>query len=278
MARKSSRKAIELKGESIEAVSARITSASTADIAAALQAKLGGTPDFFSGEATFLDIADLPADAPVPDWQALRNEFRRYNLIVFGVRNAGEAASEKAAQAGLVVLPNEGRAPPGSVAPATEADAEALAPAPPAPAADEGKAVESAEVTEVAAPPAAEQPASRMTATMVLDKPLRSGQRIYARDADLIVLAMVSAGAEVIADGHIHVYAPLRGRALAGASGNTQARIFTTCFEAELVSVAGVYRTFESGLGKDIERKPVQIKLTDNAGRQNLEVAPLAIA
>lgn len=273
MARKSSRKAIELKGESIEAVSARITSASTADIAAALQAKLGGTPDFFSGEATFLDIADLPADGAVPDWHALRDEFRRYNLIVFGVRNAGETASEKAAQAGLVLLPNEGRDPPRAVAQATKGEDP-----PPAPAADERTVAEAVEVTEVVAPPTAAQAPSRAAATMVLDKPLRSGQRIYARDADLIVLAMVSAGAEVIADGHIHVYAPLRGRALAGASGNAEARIFTTCFEAELVSVAGVYRTFESGLGKDIERKPVQIKLTDNAGRQNLEVAPLAIA
>jgi septum site-determining protein MinC len=95
----------------------------------------------------------------------------------------------------------------------------------------------------------------------VLDKPLRSGQQVYARGGDLVVLAMVSPGAEVIADGNIHIYAPLRGRALAGARGDANARIFTTCFEAELTSVAGVYRTFEPGSEKSLTGKPVQIRL-----------------
>ena len=74
-------------------------------------------------------------------------------------------------------------------------------------------------------------------------------------------MAMVNPGAEVIADGNNHVYAPLRGRALAGAQGNGEARIFTTCFEAELTSIAGVYRTFEPGSEKDLTGKPVQIRL-----------------
>ncbi|MGV2482288.1 UNVERIFIED_CONTAM: septum site-determining protein MinC, partial [Salmonella enterica subsp. enterica serovar Weltevreden] len=74
---------------------------------------------------------------------------------------------------------------------------------------------------------------------------VRTGQPIYAPQSKLILTRHVSPGAELTADGNIHVYAPLRGRALAGASGDTQARIFTTCFEAELVSIAGVYRTFE---------------------------------
>jgi septum site-determining protein MinC len=108
------------------------------------------------------------------------------------------------------------------------------------------------------APPAA-------AATLVVDRPLRSGQQVYARGGDVVLLAMVSAGAEVIADGHIHVYAPLRGRALAGASGNTAARIFTTCFEAELVSVGGIYRTFEPGAAKDLAGKPVHVHLRSAA-------------
>ncbi|RQW29588.1 septum site-determining protein MinC [Rhodobacteraceae bacterium CH30] len=97
--------------------------------------------------------------------------------------------------------------------------------------------------------------------TMIIDKPVRAGQQIYAKDGDLIVLAMVSAGAEVIADGHIHVYAPLRGRALAGAHGNTQARIFVHAMEAELVSIAGIYRTIEQALPTSIQGKPTQIYL-----------------
>lgn len=98
---------------------------------------------------------------------------------------------------------------------------------------------------------------------MIIDRPLRSGQQVYARGGDLVVLAAVNAGAEVIADGSIHIYAPLRGRALAGASGETGARIFTTRFEAELVSIAGVYRTFEAGIPDALARKPVQVQLGD---------------
>ena len=75
----------------------------------------------------------------------------------------------------------------------------------------------------------------------------------------------MSTGAEVIADGSIHVYAPLRGRALAGAQGDEQARILTTCFEAELVSIAGVYRTFEQGLPEKLARQAVQIRLEGGA-------------
>jgi len=90
---------------------------------------------------------------------------------------------------------------------------------------------------------------------------VRAGQRIYARGADLIVTAVVNSGAELIADGSIHVYAPLRGRALAGASGDANARIFTLSMEAELVSIAGTYRTFENTLPQETAKKPVQIRL-----------------
>jgi len=89
---------------------------------------------------------------------------------------------------------------------------------------------------------------------------LRSGQQVYARGGDLVVLSIVNPGAEVIADGHIHVYAPLRGRALAGASGDAEARIFTTCFAAELVSVAGVYRNFAEGIPAEWALRPVVIR------------------
>jgi septum site-determining protein MinC len=98
--------------------------------------------------------------------------------------------------------------------------------------------------------------------TMVIDKPLRSGQRIYAK-GDLVVLGMVSNGAEVIAEGNIHIYAPLRGRALAGVHGNHDARIFCTCLEPELISIAGIYRTAENPLPADVHGKPAQIWLDE---------------
>jgi len=94
---------------------------------------------------------------------------------------------------------------------------------------------------------------------------LRSGQRVYAAGGDIVVLAAVSPGAEVIADGSIHVYAPLKGKALAGARGDTSARIFTTHLEAELVSIAGVYRTFESAPDAAVAKRPAQIRLADGS-------------
>ncbi len=75
--------------------------------------------------------------------------------------------------------------------------------------------------------------------------------------------AAVNAGAEVLADGNIHVYGPLRGKAIAGSRGNTEARIFTTCLEPELVAIAGVYRTTETPLPKDVAGKPAQVRLVD---------------
>jgi septum site-determining protein MinC len=108
--------------------------------------------------------------------------------------------------------------------------------------------------------------------TLVIDKPLRSGQQIYAK-GDLVVLGLVSYGAEVIAEGNIHIYAPLRGRALAGVHGNHDARIFCTCLEPELISIAGIYRTTENPLPADVLGKPVQIWLDE----EKLMIEPLRL-
>ncbi|MEG2632651.1 MAG: septum site-determining protein MinC, partial [Comamonas sp.] len=100
-----------------------------------------------------------------------------------------------------------------------------------------------------------------MADAMVIDRPLRSGQQVYARGTDLVVLGMVSYGAEVIADGNVHVYAPLRGRAVAGARGKTDARIFSTCMEPQLLSIAGVYRAIDTALPADVAGKPAKVRL-----------------
>ena len=111
--------------------------------------------------------------------------------------------------------------------------------------------------------------------TLIIDRPMRSGQQAYARGGDLVVLAAVNAGAEVIADGSIHIYAPLRGRALAGAQGDTGARIFTTCFEAELVSIAGVYRTFETGIPDRLAARPAQVQFSAHGEENRLDIVAL---
>ena len=121
--------------------------------------------------------------------------------------------------------------------------------------------------TAAAAPaPAETQPAAADNTVVmarpsrVITTPVRSGQQVYAQGGDLIVMTSVSAGAEILADGHIHVYGPLRGRALAGIQGDTEARIFCQSLEAELVSIAGHYRINEDLRG-EFWRKPVRIAL-----------------
>ena len=110
------------------------------------------------------------------------------------------------------------------------------------------------------------QPETLLTTrkTVVVTSPVRTGQQVYAEQADLVVLGMVSEGAEIIADGNIHVYAPMRGRALAGESGDTSARIFLQSMQAELVSIAGIYRVFEQNLPPSLHKKAVQIELQDD--------------
>lgn len=100
--------------------------------------------------------------------------------------------------------------------------------------------------------------------TKIVTKPVRAGTQIYAKDSDLIILASVNAGAEVIADGNIHIYAPLRGRALAGASGDTEARIFCNQLEAELVSIAGHYLLNEKIKASHLAKNRVQVYLVNN--------------
>ncbi|MFZ5457538.1 MAG: septum site-determining protein MinC [Pseudomonadota bacterium] len=260
MARKPDTSAIELKSATLEAMRAVLRSDDSSAIAAALDARLGSMPGFFSGEPVVIDCSELPADAR-PDLPAIRDALSRHALTAVAVQAACDAAADDARALGMAVLAAESApraAPAPESAPATRAPVPAPEPEP---------------VTAIS-PEAVVAQAQRRTE--IIDKPLRSGQRIYARGCDLVVLAMVSAGAEVIADGNIHIYAPLRGRALAGASGDTQARIFTTCFEAELVSIAGVYRTFEHTASGELLRRPAHVRLEDHSDKQVLTVAALA--
>jgi septum site-determining protein MinC len=129
----------------------------------------------------------------------------------------------------------------------------------------------------VAVPASAPAPAATAVVSpgaMIIDTPVRAGQRIYARGCDLIVTATVNNGAEVIADGSIHIYAALHGRALAGASGDPTARIFALTMAPELVSIAGVYRTFDEGFPADLARQPNQVRLVGD----RIDILPLTPA
>ena len=253
---------IQFKGTTLKIIQTQLRSADLPALHAALAELTGNAPDFFDNDLAVLDFSqasDLPASI---DWAAIRRLLRQSGLSAVAVCGLSETLTQAAAQAGLPAVPPDAFARPTRNAPAAE-------PAPtPAPTA----APTAAPTPAPTAPPPAEPPPR----TITLDKPLRSGQRFYARGSDLIVTAMVSAGAEVIADGNIHIYAPLRGRALAGASGDASARIYTTSMEAELVSIAGLYRTFEAGVPAELARLPATISLVGE-GEQRLHVAPLAL-
>lgn len=254
---------LEIKGTTLAmtVLQAALRSADLPSLADSLTDQYGPSSDFFSFEPTVIDLGELPADIDL-DWAGLLPLLRRYQVAPIGVRNATPAQAEAARNVGLIVV-EEAETQVRHSPRRTEAEAPAATAAPAAAAAPAQAELDIAPANETPsaapAPAAAAEPAP--SGTLVLDKPLRSGQQVYARGGDLVVLAMVNPGAEVIADGNIHVYAPLRGRALAGARGDANARIFTTCFEAELTSVAGVYRTFEPGSEKSLTGKPVQIRL-----------------
>lgn len=231
------RKPIEIKISTVVAISALLHEAAPAAIDKALKEMTGGASDFFEDEFAVLDIASLPADMEI-DWPALTAVFKTYRLNAVAVRNAPPAMHPAIVAHGLSIDDSASK---------------------PAPAAEPAEAKPAAPARQAAPQPQQQAPANN---TMIIDTPVRAGTRIYARGADLVVMAAVNNGAEIIADGSIHVYAPLRGRALAGASGNADARIFTTSMEAELISIAGVYRTFEKDLPADLANKQVQIRLS----------------
>jgi len=204
-----------------------------------LTARYGTMPDFFSDDPVAIDVRRLPPGTQVP-LPALAELLRSLRLRPIGVV-ALETQQEWVGASGLSVFPDRElrRPPPEEPEPVPKPRREtAAAPAPTQPS--------------VSHPPGA--------TTILIDRPLRSGQRIYA-EADLILLDVVSHGAEIIAGGNIHVYAPLRGRALAGVSGDHGARIFCTCLEPELISIAGIYRTAETPLPDDVRGKAAQVRL-----------------
>jgi septum site-determining protein MinC len=229
------RKPMEIKISTVVAVSAILRESDPAVLDAAMREITCGESDYFDEEFAIIDVGDfVPADGGI-DWQALINLFKSYHLNPVAVRNAPADMQPDILAHGLSL--------------------DIVAKPRPAASRDEERAAISDPVATAAAAP------SMATGPMVIDTPVRGGQRIYAQGCDLIVTAAVNNGAEVIADGSIHIYAPLRGRALAGANGNAQARIFAISMEAELVSIAGVYRTFEHGLPKDLARRAAQIRL-----------------
>jgi septum site-determining protein MinC len=252
MAKIQARKPVEIKIATVVAVAIILRETDLGALNAAMQEMTGGEDDYFDNEFAVIDLANLDLADQAIDWKALIALFKTYRLNPVAVRNATNEMEADILANGLSL--------DGNTKPRAEPIAEVIEAEPQLDLVIE-------EVVVVAPPVAAEPvavapaPPPAKPGSMIVDTPVRAGQRIYARGCDLVVTAAVNNGAEVIADGSIHIYAPLRGRALAGASGDASARIFALSMEAELVSIAGMYRTFDEGLPKNLAQQPVQVSL-----------------
>lgn len=227
----------ELKSATLSMVAVVIKTTDIALLSQAMEDRFGDAPGLFDQDPVAIDLTQVQESPDTIDFEALVLLLREHKMLPVAARGGSAAQMTAALSAGLSAanLP----APTRAEAPA----------APPAPA---ETAAPREIIVEVPAPP---RPA------VIVDRPLRSGQRVYAKGTDLIVLGAVSHGAEVIADGNVHVYGPLRGRALAGALGDTSARIFATSMQPQLISIAGIYRTTETELAADVLGKPAQVRL-----------------
>ncbi len=207
---------LELKSAALTLMAVVLKTADLDALADELEQRASVMPGLFDDEPVAIDLSAVrDADTPIA-FDALLDLLRRHRMRPLAVRGGNAEQTAAAVAAGLLEAP-EGAKPLREVPPpeVIERFVEVqLAPLPP----------------------------------LVVDKPLRSGQQVYARDRDLIVLALVSHGAEVMADGHVHVYAPLRGRAHAGKGGNVDARIFCHRMGAQVLAIAGVHRTTDEPL------------------------------
>jgi septum site-determining protein MinC len=224
--------ALEFKSSTFSVPVLVLSSNDLAVIEQQLQAKIRLAPEFFRDSPLVLDIQELNKKDLDIDIVALMEILREPGLLPIGIRGGNVKQNKKALALRIPVYSiNSSRAP------AEAQKQQPIAPPTPEPKTDKGT-------------------------TTLITHPIRSGQRLYA-SGDLVVLAQVSAGAEILAEGNIHIYGTLRGRALAGVQGNTEARIFCSDLQAELISIAGNYKISED-LQAIMRNKPVQIYLQDH--------------
>jgi len=226
---------LELRSAALTLVAVVLKTTDLSVLAQELSDRVAATPGLFDSDPVAVDLWRVREACEPIDFGALIALLRCHHLMPVAARGGNAEQMAAAAAAGLAQVPDT---PRGAASRASEPLL----------------LTESVREVQLPAPP-----------PLVIHKPLRSGQQIYARGGDLIVLAPVSYGAEVVADGSIHVYAPLRGRALAGAKGDTAARIYTTCMQAQLLSIAGIYLTGEAAVPALLDAQPAMAWLDGDA-------------
>lgn len=228
---------LELKSAALTLMALVLKTTDLAQLAEELSQRASAMPGLFDDEPVVVDLSFVrEADAAI-DFDVLVVLLMQHGMRPVAVRGGTAGQMSAALASGLLEAP-EGARPALREVPTPEVIE---------------RIVEKIVEVQLPAPPP--------LPPLVIDKPLRSGQQVYAQGRDLIVLALVSYGAEVIADGHIHIYAPLRGRAHAGKSGNTEARIFCHCMEAQVLAIAGVFRTTDVALPDGVVGHAAMVRL-----------------
>lgn len=238
----------DIKSAELSLVALLLKTGNMDEVCHALTQQLTESPGFFDQDPLIIDLTHLPSEESTKnlDLLSLMNLLRQHGLIPLAIKGADKELLAAAKGLGL----------------ADASDARIR------------RSITLAEPLkkeEAAVSPVVQAPLG----ALIIDKPLRSGQQVYAKGRDLVVLTVVNAGAEVIADGHVHVYGTLRGKAIAGARGNTNARIFAQIMEPELISIAGVYRTSENALPEDVLGKAAQVCLQSDPDGDKLLITAL---
>jgi septum site-determining protein MinC len=243
-ARMDTQDACDLRFGQVGIANVRVRRADAAALCDELERRVRSAPQLFSRAAVVLDLShllDLPDDGTV---DALLEAVRSAGMLPVGLAYGTSEVEALAQRMGLPLIAKFRAA-------YEPADGGSIAP--PAPSSAPAEPVRRAEPVRSEPAPAAEP----TLGAQLYEGTVRSGQQVYARDRDLVVTGAIANGAEVIADGSIHVYGGLRGRAMAGAQGDEKARIFVSDFRAELVAIAGHYRVFEQ-IPKDLEGQSVR--------------------
>jgi len=227
--------AIDIRFGQVGLIQVRLRSTDPGAILDELTGRVASAPLFFQRTGICLDLTALGRDPQLEEMRVVMDAVRRAGMLPVGLVGSSAALEALSAALDLPVL------------------------APFRPQTQTVPVVQPAERAEPGIP------------ALMQHQPVRSGQRVYARSRDLVVTSTVGAGAEVIADGCVHIYGALRGRAVAGARGEASARVFCQAFHAELISIAGVFRVFET-LPPELAGKPVQAWLDGD----DLRFAPLS--
>ena len=247
---------MQLKGEMSMLNVLHIQDTDVSAICSKLEQKRDEAPQFFMQSPIIIDGSELSGNALEFDFSALKQGLLDLGFIPVGVRNFPHAANNLMRESGWAIMREQQSAPSVSKSePVQENQVKENQTTETQPA---GSQVEENKENTNPAPQA--NPATVMKNQMTVDRPVRSGQQVYAANSDMTVLSPTSAGSEIMADGSIHIYGALRGRVLAGARGNKSARIYCQSLQAELIAIAGRYQLLDES-DTTLKGKPAMIRL-----------------